>query len=136
MIADACRPWQHQIDLLQTIPGVAEKVAQVIIAETGADGSIASGSQSSIVRPVGTLTSASAPATLSSPTRPGYSASSEPNHPSSTAGSLDLLGYIDGDQLDALHPGTGGMTRAIEAPILPLQTAPKPALFDFTEVQD
>ena len=36
-IAEACRPWQHQIDLLQTIPGVGEKVAQVIIAETGAD---------------------------------------------------------------------------------------------------
>ena len=36
-IAEACRPWQHQIELLQTIPGVGEKVAQVIIAETGAD---------------------------------------------------------------------------------------------------
>ena len=81
VIADACRPWQHQIDLLQTIPGVAEKVAQVIIAETRADGSIASGSQSSIARPVGTLTSGSAPATLSSPTRPGDSASSEPTTP-------------------------------------------------------
>ena len=30
-------PWAHQIELLQTIPGVGEKVAQVIIAETGAD---------------------------------------------------------------------------------------------------
>lgn len=30
-------PWAHQMELLQTIPGVGEKVAQVIIAETGAD---------------------------------------------------------------------------------------------------
>jgi transposase len=37
VIVEACRPWQHQIDLLRTIPGVGEKVAQVIIAETGAD---------------------------------------------------------------------------------------------------
>ena len=37
VIAEACAPWQHQIDLLQTIPGVGPKVAQVIIAETGAD---------------------------------------------------------------------------------------------------
>ena len=37
VIAEACRPWQHQIELLQTIPGVGEKVAQVIVAETGAD---------------------------------------------------------------------------------------------------
>jgi transposase len=37
VIADACAPWQHQIDLLMTIPGVGEKTAQVIIAETGAD---------------------------------------------------------------------------------------------------
>ena len=37
MIADACRPWQHQIELLQTIPGVGDTVAQVIVAETGAD---------------------------------------------------------------------------------------------------
>ena len=37
VLAEACRPWQHQIELLQTIPGVGEKVAQVIIAETGAD---------------------------------------------------------------------------------------------------
>jgi transposase len=37
VIVEACRPWQHQIELLQTIPGVGEKVAQVIIAETGAD---------------------------------------------------------------------------------------------------
>ena len=31
------QPWAHQIELLQTIPGVGAKVAQVIIAETGAD---------------------------------------------------------------------------------------------------
>ncbi|HEY6686243.1 MAG TPA: IS110 family transposase, partial [Propionibacteriaceae bacterium] len=37
VIADACRPWQHQIELLQTIPGVGDTVAQVIVAETGAD---------------------------------------------------------------------------------------------------
>ncbi|MBA8792847.1 transposase [Friedmanniella endophytica] len=37
VIVEACRPWQHQIDLLMTIPGVGPKVAQVIIAETGAD---------------------------------------------------------------------------------------------------
>jgi transposase len=37
VIVQACRPWQHQIELLQTIPGVGEKVAQVIVAETGAD---------------------------------------------------------------------------------------------------
>jgi transposase len=37
VIAAACRPWAHQIQLLQTIPGVGEKAAQVIIAETGGD---------------------------------------------------------------------------------------------------
>jgi transposase len=37
VIAEACRPWAHQIELLQTIPGVGPKVAQVIIAETGGD---------------------------------------------------------------------------------------------------
>ncbi len=37
VIAEACRPWAHQIELLQTIPGVGEKVAQTIIAETGGD---------------------------------------------------------------------------------------------------
>src|SRR5829696_7550585 len=37
VIAEAGRPWQHQIELLETIPGVGPKVAQVIIAETGAD---------------------------------------------------------------------------------------------------
>jgi transposase len=37
VIATACRPWAHQLELLQTIPGVGEKVAQVILAETGGD---------------------------------------------------------------------------------------------------
>jgi transposase len=37
VIQVACEPWAHQIELLQTIPGVGPKVAQVIIAETGAD---------------------------------------------------------------------------------------------------
>lgn len=36
-IVDASRPWAHQIELLQTIPGVGLKVAQIIIAETGAE---------------------------------------------------------------------------------------------------
>jgi transposase len=36
-IRAACQPWAHQLELLQTIPGVGEKVAQVIVAETGAD---------------------------------------------------------------------------------------------------
>ena len=36
-ITVACQPWAHQIKLLQTIPGVGERVAQVIVAETGAD---------------------------------------------------------------------------------------------------
>ncbi len=36
-IAHACQPWANQIELLQTIPGVGEKVAEVIVAETGAD---------------------------------------------------------------------------------------------------
>lgn len=36
-ITVACQPWAHQIELLQTIPGVGERVAQVIVAETGAD---------------------------------------------------------------------------------------------------
>ena len=30
---ETCRPWAHQLELLQTIPGVEVKVAQVIIAE-------------------------------------------------------------------------------------------------------
>jgi transposase len=37
VLARACRPWAHQLELLQTIPGVGEKVAQVILAETGGD---------------------------------------------------------------------------------------------------
>lgn len=37
VIADEMQPWAHQLELLQTIPGVGEKVAQVIIAETGGD---------------------------------------------------------------------------------------------------
>jgi transposase len=37
VIRSACRLWQRQIDLLMTIPGVGEKTAQVIVAETGAD---------------------------------------------------------------------------------------------------
>ncbi|MGK5115325.1 IS110 family transposase [Geodermatophilus sp. CPCC 205506] len=37
VIATACTPWAHQLELLQTIPGVGEKVAQVILAETGGD---------------------------------------------------------------------------------------------------
>ncbi len=37
LIAEACRPWAHQLELLQTIPGVGVKVAQVILAETGGD---------------------------------------------------------------------------------------------------
>jgi transposase len=37
VIEAACEPWAHQIDLLQTIPGVGPKVAQVFIAETGGD---------------------------------------------------------------------------------------------------
>lgn len=36
-IEAACAPWAHQIELLQTIPGVGLKVAQTIIAETGGD---------------------------------------------------------------------------------------------------
>jgi transposase len=37
VLGQAFTPWAHQLELLQTIPGVGEKVAQVIIAETGAD---------------------------------------------------------------------------------------------------
>jgi transposase len=37
VIAAACQPYAHQLELLMTIPGVGEKVAQVIIAETGGD---------------------------------------------------------------------------------------------------
>lgn len=32
-----CAPWARQLELLQTIPGVGPKVAQVVIAETGGD---------------------------------------------------------------------------------------------------
>ena len=37
IIREQCAPWAHEIELLQTIPGVGERVAQVIIAETGGD---------------------------------------------------------------------------------------------------
>lgn len=37
VIAAACEPWSRQLELLQTIPGVGVKVAQVFIAETGGD---------------------------------------------------------------------------------------------------
>lgn len=37
VIRSACQLWAHEVELLQTIPGVGEKVAQVIIAETGGD---------------------------------------------------------------------------------------------------
>ena len=36
-IVEATRPWAHELALLQTIPGVGVKTAQVFIAETGAD---------------------------------------------------------------------------------------------------
>jgi transposase len=37
IIAAEAAPWQHQLDLLQTMPGIGPRVAQVILAETGAD---------------------------------------------------------------------------------------------------
>ena len=37
VVEAACGPWRHQIELLQIIPGVGETIAQVIVAETGAD---------------------------------------------------------------------------------------------------
>ena len=37
VIAAEAAPWQHQLDLLQTMPGIGPRVAQVILAETGAD---------------------------------------------------------------------------------------------------
>jgi len=37
VLAAAFTRWAHQLELRQTIPGVGEKVARVIIAETGAD---------------------------------------------------------------------------------------------------
>jgi transposase len=36
-ILDEITPWQHQFELLQTMPGIGVKTAEVIIAETGAD---------------------------------------------------------------------------------------------------
>ena len=44
-IVAACEPWAHQIELLTTIPGVGERVAQVIVAETGADVMVTSSTQ-------------------------------------------------------------------------------------------
>jgi transposase len=37
VLAVEFEPWQHQIDLLQTMPGIGTVVAQVFIAETGGD---------------------------------------------------------------------------------------------------
>ncbi len=37
VIEVACEPWTHELELLQTMPGVGPKVAQVFIAETGGD---------------------------------------------------------------------------------------------------
>ncbi len=37
VIAAACQPWAHEIELLQTMPGIGPRVAQVFIAETGGD---------------------------------------------------------------------------------------------------
>jgi transposase len=36
-ILDEIAPWRHQFELLQTMPGIGVKTAEVIIAETGAD---------------------------------------------------------------------------------------------------
>lgn len=36
VIAIEAAPWSHEMELLQTIPGVGPKIAQVIVAETGA----------------------------------------------------------------------------------------------------
>ena len=36
-IEEQMRPFSHKLDQLQTIPGVARAVAEVIVAETGAD---------------------------------------------------------------------------------------------------
>ena len=36
-IADAMTPWAHELELLQTIPGIGLRTAQVFIAETGGD---------------------------------------------------------------------------------------------------
>lgn len=37
VIAAACQPWAHEIELLQTMPGIGPRVSQVFIAETGGD---------------------------------------------------------------------------------------------------
>lgn len=37
VIDAAFEPWQHQLEMLTTIPGVGPQTAQVIVAETGAD---------------------------------------------------------------------------------------------------
>jgi len=37
VIAVEAAPWQHELDLLQTMPGIGPRVAQVFIAETGGD---------------------------------------------------------------------------------------------------
>jgi transposase len=39
-IVEACGPWEHQIELLCTVPGVARRSAEHIIAETGGDMSV------------------------------------------------------------------------------------------------
>jgi transposase len=36
-IEEAVAPWNHQVELLVTIPGVAQRIAEVIIAEIGPD---------------------------------------------------------------------------------------------------
>jgi transposase len=36
-VGEAISPWEHQVDLLMTIPGVGRRVAEVIIAEIGPD---------------------------------------------------------------------------------------------------
>lgn len=36
---------------------------------------------------------------------------------------LDLLGYVDGDQLDDLYPGTGSMAGALSQPLLPTEAS-------------
>lgn len=36
-IAELCRPWAELLERLQTIPGVGQRTAEVIVAETGAD---------------------------------------------------------------------------------------------------
>lgn len=36
-IGEAIAPWEHQVDLLMTIPGVGRRIAEVILAEIGPD---------------------------------------------------------------------------------------------------